>query len=68
MASEKTVGFMPDVLGSRFHLDFAKLMAFPRQEREIALAAEKLARCEETMSVLSRQLGALRPHSDANGS
>ncbi|PKI78065.1 filament-like plant protein 5 [Punica granatum] len=38
-----------------------------KQEREIAIAAEKLAECQETIYLLSRQLQALRSPSDTKG-
>ncbi|KAK4762908.1 hypothetical protein SAY86_008676 [Trapa natans] len=37
-----------------------------QQDKEIPLTTEKLVQCQETISILSRQLEALHPHSDAN--
>ncbi|XP_043712663.1 filament-like plant protein 4 [Telopea speciosissima] len=39
-----------------------------KQEREIAAAAEKLAECQETIFLLSRQLKSLRPPTELMGS
>lgn len=39
-----------------------------QQEREIAAAAERLAECQETIFLLGKQLNALRPSSESQGS